>query len=168
MDTLSSLVLRNVKLPSGRVADITLDEGRVTHVGACQGTADSLDCTGLLVLPAAIDMHVHMRGGDQSAKEDWKSGSMSALAGGVTVIVDQPNTVPPINTVKHLGDRVCDAQTNSWCNFAINSSVTAQTHLEEMWRAGAMAFGETFFAPSSYGVFLLFMLRRFQTFLTLD
>ncbi len=151
MDTLSSLVLRNVKLPSGRVADITLDEGRVTHVGACQGTADSLDCTGLLVLPAAIDMHVHMRGGDQSAKEDWKSGSMSALAGGVTVIVDQPNTVPPINTAKHLGDRVCDAQTNSWCNFAINSSVTAQTHLEEMWRAGAMAFGETFFAPSSYG-----------------
>ncbi len=151
MDTLPSLVLRNVTLPSGRVADITLADGRVTHVGACQGTADSLDCTGLLVLPAAIDMHVHMRGGNQSAKEDWKSGSMSALAGGVTVVVDQPNTVPPITTAKHLGDRVCDAQTNSWCNFAINSSVTAHTHLEEMWRAGAMAFGETFFAPSSYG-----------------
>jgi len=67
------------------------------------------------------------------------------------VVVDQPNTVPPITTAQHLGDRVCDAQTNSWCNFAINSSVTAQTHLEEMWRAGAMAFGETFFAPSSYG-----------------
>ncbi len=90
-----------------------------------QGTADYLDCTGLLVLPAAIDMHVHMRGGTQSAKEDWKSGSMSALAGGVTVVVDQPNTVPPITTAKHLRDRVCDAQTNSWCNFAVNSSVTA-------------------------------------------
>jgi len=151
MDTLSSLVLRNVTLPSGRVADITLADGRVTHVGACQCTADYLDCSGLLVLPAAIDMHVHMRGGNQSAKEDWKSGSMSALAGGVTVVVDQPNTVPPITTSKHLSNRVCDAQTNSWCNFAINSSVTAQTHLEEMWRAGAMAFGETFFAPSSYG-----------------
>ena len=151
MDTRSSLVLRNVTLPSGRVADITLADGRVTHVGARQVTADYLDCTGLLVLPAAIDMHVHMRGGNQSAKEDWKSGSMSALAGGVTVVVDQPNTVPPITTSKHLGDRVCDAQTNSWCNFAINSSVTAQTHIEEMWRAGAMAFGETFFAPSSYG-----------------
>ncbi len=151
MDTRSSLVLRNVTLPSGRVADITPADGRVAHVGACQVTADFLDCTGLLVLPAAIDMHVHMRGGSQSAKEDWKSGSMSALAGGVTVVVDQPNTVPPITTSKLLRDRVCDAQANSWCNFALNSSVTAQTPLEEMWRAGAMAFGETFFAPSSYG-----------------
>jgi dihydroorotase len=151
MDTLPSLVLRNVTLPFGRVADIILADGRVTHVGAYQRTADCLDCTGLLVLPAAIDMHVHMRGGTQSAKEDWKSGSMSALAGGVTVVVDQPNTVPPITTAKLLGDRISDAQTNSWCNFAINSSVTAQTDLGEMWRAGAMAFGETFFAPSSYG-----------------
>lgn len=151
MKTRSSLVLRNVTLPSGRVADITAAEGRVAHVGACQVTADFLDCTGLLVLPAAIDMHVHMRGGSQSAKEDWKSGSMSALAGGVTVVVDQPNTVPPITTRKLLYDRVCDAQAHSWCNFALNSSVTAQTPLEEMWRAGAMAFGETFFAPSSYG-----------------
>jgi dihydroorotase len=151
MDTLPSLVLRNVTLPSGRVADITIADGRVTHVGASQGTAEYLDCTGLLVLPAAIDMHVHMRGGTQSAKEDWKSGSMSALAGGVTVVVDQPNTVPPITTAKHLMDRVSDAQANAWCNFAVNSSVTARTDLGEMWRAGAMAFGETFFAPSSYG-----------------
>jgi len=151
MDTHPSLVLRNVTLPSGRVVDITLAGGRVTHVGACEATADYFDCTGLLVLPAAIDMHVHMRGGTQSAKEDWKSGSMSALAGGVTVVVDQPNTVPPITTATLLGDRVSEAQTNSWCNFAINSSVSAQTDLGEMWRAGAMAFGETFYAPSSYG-----------------
>ena len=151
MDTRSSLVLRNVTLPSGRVADITLAHGRVTHVGSGQASEEYVECTGILVLPAAIDMHVHMRGGSQSAKEDWKSGSRSALAGGVTVVVDQPNTVPPVDTAKHLGDRVCDAQMNSWCNFAINSSVTAQTPLEEMWRAGAMAFGETFFAPSSFG-----------------
>jgi dihydroorotase len=151
MDTPPSLVLRNVTLPSGRIADITLGDGKVTHVGARQGTAECLDCTGLLVLPAATDMHVHMRGGTQSAKEDWKSGSRSALAGGVTVVVDQPNTVPPITTAKLLGDRVSDAQANSWCNFAINSGVTARTDIEKMWRAGAMAFGETFFAPSSYG-----------------
>jgi dihydroorotase len=151
MDTPPSLVLRNVKLPSGRIADISFADGRVTHVGSCHGPEDYLDCTGLLVLPAATDMHVHMRGGIQSEKEDWKSGSMSALAGGVTVVVDQPNTVPPITSAKLLGDRVADAQANSWCNFAINSSVTARTDLLEMWRAGAMAFGETFFAPSSYG-----------------
>jgi dihydroorotase len=151
MDSPPSLVLGNVTLPSGRIADITLADGRVTHAGAGQVSADYLDCTGLLVLPAAIDMHVHMRGGSQSAKEDWKSGSMSALAGGVTVVVDQPNTLPPINTPTHLNDRICDARKHSFCNFAINSSVTLKTPLEEMWKAGALAFGEIFFAPSSYG-----------------
>jgi dihydroorotase len=151
MDTLPTLVLGNVTLPSGRIVDITLAGGRVTHVGAGQGTTEYINCLGHLVVPAAIDMHVHMRGGTQSAKEDWKSGSMSALAGGVTVVVDQPNTLPPIDTPQRLGDRVCEAQVNSLCNFAINSSVTVQTPLEEMKQAGAMAFGETFFAPSSYG-----------------
>ena len=151
MDTLPSLVLGNVSLPSGRVSDITLGDGRVAHVGARRVGTDYLDCTGLLVLPAAIDMHVHMRGGVQSAKEDWKSGSMSAIAGGVTVVVDQPNTVPPITSPESLRDRVRDAQKNSYCSFAVNSGVTAGTPLESMWEAGAMAFGETFFAPSSYG-----------------
>ena len=151
MDTLPSLVLGNVTLPSGRVADITLENGRVAHVGAPRKGGEVLDCTGLLVLPAAIDMHVHMRGGVQSAKEDWRSGSMSALAGGVTVVVDQPNTIPPITTPESFRDRVRDAEEHSYCSFAINSGVTAETPLESMWQAGAMAFGETFCAPSSYG-----------------
>jgi len=151
MDTLPSLVLGNVTLPSGRVADITLDMGRVAHVGARRVSAEYRDCTGLLVLPAAVDMHVHMRGGAQSAKEDWTSGSMSAIAGGVTVVVDQPNTIPPLSTPDRLRERVRDAQEHSWCSYAINSSVTPETPLEDMWQAGAMAFGETFFAPSSYG-----------------
>jgi dihydroorotase len=151
MDTLPSLVLGNVTLPSGRVADVSLENGRVAHVGARRKKGEILDCTGLFVLPAATDMHVHMRGGVQSAKEDWRSGSMSALAGGVTVVVDQPNTIPPVTTPGSLRDRVRDAQETSYCSFAINSGVTSETPLESMWQAGAMAFGETFCAPSSYG-----------------
>lgn len=151
MESLPSLVLGNVTLPSGRVADVTLDGGRVAHVGARRVSAARLDCTGLLVLPGAIDMHVHLRGGVQSAKEDWKSGSMSALAGGVTVVVDQPNTIPPITTPDALQARVREAQEHSYCSFAVNSGVTPDTPLESMWQAGALAFGETFFAPSSYG-----------------
>ena len=92
-----------------------------------------------------------MRGGVQSAKEDWTSGSMSALAGGVTVVVDQPNTVPPISSPESLQDRVRDAREHSFCSFAVNSSVTPETPLESMWEAGALAFGETFYARSSYG-----------------
>jgi dihydroorotase len=151
MSSPCSLVLRNVSLPGGRVADISVRDGTVAHAGA-GGPADrTIDCTGLLVLPAAVDMHVHMRGGTQSAKEDWGSGSRSALAGGVTVVVDQPNTTPPIASPDALRARVLEAKTHSLCSFAINSGVTPDTPLRAMWSAGAMAFGESFFAPSSYG-----------------
>jgi dihydroorotase len=151
MATRTSLVLQNVQVPDGRVADITLADGMVCHIGAGIPADRTIDCTGLFVLPAAIDMHVHMRGGPQSAKEDWESGSKSALAGGVTVVVDQPNTIPPVITPETLRARAFEARENSFCHFAINSGVTHDTPLQAMWSAGAMAFGEVFFAPSSYG-----------------
>ena len=146
-----SLVLKNASLPDGRVADIAVARGRVLHTGAGGNAGRVIDCTGLFVLPGAVDMHVHLRGGPQSAKEDWESGTKSALAGGVTVVVDQPNTIPPLTTPDTLRARVLDAKEHAFCHFAINSGVTPGTPLSAMWSAGAMAFGETFFAPSSYG-----------------
>jgi dihydroorotase len=145
------LVLANVTLPDGRCADITVRDGLVAHAGAFGPADRTIDCTGLIVLPAAVDMHVHMRGGSQSVKEDWASGSRSALAGGVTVVVDQPNTIPPVTSPDALRDRVLDAKEHSLCHFAINSGVTYDTPIKAMWSSGALAFGETFFAPSSYG-----------------
>ena len=151
MGSLHALVLKNVTMPDGRVADITLDDGKVVHVGAPLTAGEVRDCTGLLVLPAAVDMHVHMRGGLQSGKEDWITGSRSALAGGVTVVIDQPNTVPPILIPETLRSRVNEARNRSFCQFAINSGIAAGTNIPAMWRAGALAFGEIFTAPSSYG-----------------
>ena len=151
METSPGLVLRNVTVPGGRCADITVLDGKVSHTGAAAPADLEVDCTGLFVLPAAVDMHVHMRGGSQSAKEDWASGSRSALAGGVTVVVDQPNTIPPITTPDAFRARVLEAKTHSLCSFAVNSGVTFDTPVKAMWSSGAMAFGETFVAPSSYG-----------------
>jgi dihydroorotase len=69
----------------------------------------------------------------------------------VTVVVDQPNTVPPILNPEAMISRINDAQENSFCHFAVNSGVSAGTDIGAMWRTGAMAFGELFYAPSSYG-----------------
>ncbi len=82
-------------IPGGRVCDITLSDGKVTHIGASEsGRYRSANAVIMFVLPAGIDMHVHMRDGLQARKEDWQTGTKSALAGGVTVVVDQPNTIP--------------------------------------------------------------------------
>ncbi|NMB78260.1 MAG: dihydroorotase [Methanomicrobiales archaeon] len=146
-----TLLLKNVSIPGGRSADILMEGTTIRHVGAGSDADQVIDCSQLLVVPAAVDLHVHMRGGPQAAKEDWESGSRSAIAGGVTVVADQPNTIPALTTPEAFAARVADAKAHSLCSFAINSGVTAATPLAAMWEAGASAFGETFFAPSSYG-----------------
>jgi dihydroorotase len=145
------LVLRDATLPDGRRADIGLKEGKVVHTGAVEKSGDVIDCHGKLLLPAATDMHVHMRGGNQAEKEDWRSGTMSAIAGGVTLVVDQPNTVPPLTTPSRFADRLEEALCGTCCGFAINAGVAPGTDLSSLWYAGAMAFGEIFAGPSSYG-----------------
>jgi len=144
-------VLLDVLIPGGRIADITLSDGVVRHIGA-SGQADrKIRCSDKYVLPAGVDMHVHMRDGPQSRKEDWKTGTMGALAGGVTVVVDQPNTIPTVTTPALLRERIRLASGQTYCHFGINAGVTPDADLEGMAQAGAMAFGETFAGPSSYG-----------------
>lgn len=144
------LVLCGVSLPGGRVADLSVRNGAVCHVGAGLPAEDRIDCRSFTVLPAAVDMHVHMRGGRQGAKEDWRTGSRSALAGGVTLVVDQPNTLPPLTTGALAADRVREALASSCCHFAVNGGVSPGADLRGLWRAGVMAFGEVFAAPSSF------------------
>ncbi len=144
-------VLCDVLLPGGRVSDITISHGIVTHLGS-SGKADiKVRCSDLTVVPAGVDMHVHMRDGTQAYKEDWITGTKSALAGGVTVVIDQPNTIPAITTREIFQNRVRVASDRSYCHFGINGGVTPEADIEGLHAAGAMAFGETFAGPSSYG-----------------
>jgi dihydroorotase len=95
-------------------------------------------------------MHVHMRGGArESRKEDWGTGSRAALAGGVTLVVDQPNTDPPLYTVEAYRSRVKEAERDTLCHFAVNAGAVPEAPLRELSRAGAMAFGEIFLASST-------------------
>ncbi len=151
MDGYGTLVLRDVLLPGGRVADVTLRDERVIHVGSSGRSDQVISCRDMIVIPAGVDMHVHMRDGPQAAKEDWKTGTMSALAGGVTMVVDQPNTSPPLLTPDRIRERVAIAKERACCRFGINAGVTAGSDLTGCWKEGAMAFGETFAGPSSYG-----------------
>ena len=66
------LVLKDVALPDGRVADLSISDGLVVHTGSPCQSDQIISCRGLTVLPGAVDMHVHMRGGIQQEKEDWK------------------------------------------------------------------------------------------------
>ena len=66
-------------------ADIRARGGKIAQIGASlpplsSGQEQVMDASGLLVLPGAIDPHVHLPG----SVEDFESGSETALAGGIT------------------------------------------------------------------------------------
>ena len=56
----------------------------------------------ILRLPGLVDAHVHLRQPGYEHKEDFFSGTAAALAGGVTTVLDMPNTNPPTATPERL------------------------------------------------------------------
>ncbi len=91
-----------------RTCDLALADGRIEAVSAPGETFDPgafdrvVEAEGLAVLPGAIDVHVHFRTPGGEHKEDWDTGSMAALAGGVTTVLDMPNTDPPTTSLEAL------------------------------------------------------------------
>lgn len=59
---------------------------------------EALDAGDWMILPAAIDCHVHMREPEASHKEDFVTGSFAAAAGGVSTFLDMPCYRRPATT----------------------------------------------------------------------
>jgi dihydroorotase len=145
------LTIRNAALADGREVDVRIDTsaGRIAGVGSTlTESGDSIDATGKLLLPGMIDVHVHFRRPGFDHKETWKTGSRSAAAGGVTTVVDQPNTDPP--TVDGEGfDRKADLAAASYVDYGINGGVTEEWSPDELFDRPLLALGEVFLADST-------------------
>jgi dihydroorotase len=78
------------------IADLLIEEGLVTGHGHDLDAdgAEIVEAAGLIVAPGFIDMHVHLREPGQEYKEDVRSGTAAAAAGGFTGVACMPNTVP--------------------------------------------------------------------------
>jgi dihydroorotase len=91
-----------------------------------------------LLLPGAIDVHVHFRDLDEAYKEDWYSGSCAAAAGGVTTVIDQPNTKPPVCDESSYF-RKQRAARKSVVDYGINAGIEKLDQLDDLWRLGVTA-----------------------------
>jgi dihydroorotase len=87
-------------LPTGvRPGGVLIEDGRIAalladHERPSAGTV--IDARGNYILPGLIDSHVHFRTPGLTDKETWAHGSRAAVAGGVTTVLDMPNTQPPL------------------------------------------------------------------------
>lgn len=124
-----------------QTVDLWIKRGKIAAIGGPHRASEQIDASGMMVLPGAIDLHVHFRDPGLTHKEDWESGSLSAAAGGVTTVVDQPNTIPATSDANAYETKLWIARHRSIVDFCING---APGKIEELVRAGANAIGEIF------------------------
>jgi dihydroorotase len=74
---------------------------------------------GTLTLPGLVDAHVHLREPGMEQKEDFYSGTAAALAGGVTMALDMPNTQPPTATPEAFRAKARLAATKAVCDIGL-------------------------------------------------
>lgn len=104
-----------------------------------------------LTLPPLIDVHVHVREPGGTHKEDYASGTAAALAGGVTCVLDMPNTTPPTIDRDTLHQKQALAQHGARCDVGVfvGASTTNADHLHEIapWACALKIYVNSTFGP---------------------
>ena len=145
------MLLTNADLADGRTVDVRISGDQIEAVED-ELTAESdervVDAAGKLLLPGAIDAHVHFREPGYSHKETWKTATKSAAAGGVTTVVDMPNTDPPTTTGENFDAKAEYAQ-KAVVDYGINGGVTGDWEPDSLFDKPLCALGEVFLADST-------------------
>ncbi len=127
---MTKMLFRNAVVPEidrERTFDISVHDGFIGETGRPRATADCVefDCSGLWMLPGAIDMHVHFREPGATWKEDILSGACAAARGGVTTVADMPNNTPPTTTAAAFLDKARLADAATMCDVMLYMGLTA-------------------------------------------
>lgn len=134
-------------------ADVAVDGGRIVGVAAGEASPaarETIDASGLFVLPGTVDSHVHFREPGYDYKENWETGTAAAACGGTTTVFEMPNTRPPTGTLEALRDKQRRAGAQAHVDYGIYGLLDEHNvdQLEELARAGVSGFkcfmGNTF------------------------
>jgi dihydroorotase len=136
---------RSTAPPVRTAADLGILNGKLAAIAGDIDPSrgeDLYDASGLYILPGVIDAHVHFRDPGLTYKEDFASGSAAAAYGGVTLVADMPNTVPPTADLASFREKARIAGESSYTDFGLFALLT-RDNLEEMEglrREGALGF----------------------------
>ncbi|MHC2149024.1 dihydroorotase [Pseudomonas sp. 210_17 TE3656] len=127
---MSNLLIRNARLVNeGREfdADVWVHNGRIEKIASSidGGSADiEIDAAGQYLLPGMIDDQVHFRDPGAPHKGSFATESRAAVAGGITSVMDMPNTNPPTLTLDALTNKERRAAACSRVNYGFHFGVS--------------------------------------------
>ena len=88
------------------IGDVLIDKDRIIdiadNIDIGENEAQVIDCSGCVVGPGLVDIHVHFRDPGFTYKEDIESGAKCAAAGGVTSVILMANTKPCVDSIETL------------------------------------------------------------------
>ncbi len=103
-----------------------------------------------MILPGLTDIHVHLRVPGGEHKENFRTGSAAALAGGFTTVLAMPNTQPPLVTPTEWRTAQTRAQKESLCDVFLYAGASAE-HLQELALLAEIAPALKIYMDATYG-----------------
>ncbi len=134
-------------------ADIKIIEGKISEIGSNlsnSGVDEVIDANGLYVFPGIVDEHVHMREPGLEYKDDFAYGTAGAALGGVTTVLEMPNTKPPVEDSKVFKEKLSLLSHKANVDFGLYGVIhnSNADKFEELVNAGVVGF-KVFLGPTT-------------------
>jgi dihydroorotase len=129
--------------------DVKIEKGTITELAQPDGkksAGKAVVAEGLVLAPAFVDPHVHLRTPGREDEETIASGSAAAAAGGYCAILAMPNTSPTVDNAAVLGALIEQAQEEAKVPTGFMAAISRElagkelTEMGELADAGAAAF----------------------------
>jgi dihydroorotase len=123
--------------------DVRIDGGTVAAIGTNLDTNEHrvIDAHGLVLAPAFVDPHVHLRTPGREDEETIATGTAAAAAGGYCAILAMPNTDPVVDGAATLGALVEQARREALVPVGFMAAITRGQRGEELTEMSALAGG---------------------------
>lgn len=118
-------------------------------------SAELIDASDCWLMPGVIDDHVHFRDPGFPEKADFYSETCAAIAGGVTSVMDMPNTNPQTTSIHNWEDKMNIASDKSLCNYALYLGATNDNLSDLLQADPTKVCGIKLFLGSSTGNMLV-------------
>jgi dihydroorotase (multifunctional complex type) len=139
--------------PAGRrAAAVAVRAGQIVALDDPGLTAaQTVDATGLLLLPGGVDTHVHLMDPGSTEREDFPSGTRAAAAAGVTTIIEHSHG-RPVRTVADLDAKkdYLSGRANVDYGLAAHAWPGQRAEVPRLWQAGVSFF--KVFTCTTHGV----------------